>query len=263
MRVYPRWALRVQTCSRRAHFDATLNQRATEGDVEIMNRQCIFPRHHFALLLAAVGLSMVFASTSAGMSANAQETAESQNFGALLAQAALESVRRDLQYNGSYVGLDYPWGDVPATQGVCSDVLVRAYRRLGVDLQKRLHEDMRDDFAAYPSQRVWGLSRPDRNIDHRRVLNLEVFFTRQGAALPASRNPADYQPGDLVSWMVPKYGGGTTPHIGIVSAQKAADGTPLVIHHLSGTPRHENVLFLWPVKRHFRYHIPAQSRDRA
>mgnify|MGYP001549236725 FL=1 len=195
--------------------------------------------------------------------AGAQDAAESQSFGVLLAQAALESVRPDIQYNGSYLALDYPWGDVPATQGVCSDVLVRAYRLLGVDLQMRLHEDMTAAFATYPAARVWGQSRPDRNIDHRRVLNLEVYFARKGLELPVSRDPASYQPGDIVSWMVPKFGGGTTPHIGIVSAEKAADGTPLVIHHLSGAPRHENVLFLWPVKKHFRYHVSFAQRDRA
>ncbi|MCI5044425.1 MAG: DUF1287 domain-containing protein [Aquisalinus sp.] len=214
-----------------------------------INNHCLC---YLILLIAAFLLPLVAASAQ-----------EEMDFGEQLAQAALESLRPDIQYNGSYQALDYPWGDVPATQGVCSDVLVRAYRQLGVDLQKRLHEDMTAAFSAYPAARVWGQSRPDRNIDHRRVLNLEVYFARKGSELPVSRDPASYQPGDIVSWMVPKFGGGTTPHIGIVSADKAADGTPLVIHHLSGTPRHENVLFLWPVKKHFRYHVSLAQRDRA
>lgn len=188
--------------------------------------------------------------------------AADDNFGASLAVAALMSAGADIRYNGAYVILDYPWGDVPPGQGVCSDVVIRAYRALDIDLQRRVHEDMKAAFDLYPSGRIWGLSRPDPNIDHRRVLNLEVFFERHGQELRPGADAANYQPGDLVTWMVPKFGGGTTPHIGIVTGARAADGTPLVVHHLSGRPRHENVLFAWPVKRHYRYQVAAAERDR-
>jgi hypothetical protein len=185
-----------------------------------------------------------------------------ESFGLELARAGLKSANADITYNGAYRSITYPWGDVPADQGVCTDVVIRAYRELDVDLQKRVHEDMKASFAAYPSKRVWGLSRPDRNIDHRRVLNLEVFLKRAGAALPVSQNASDYRPGDLVSWRVPKYGGGTTPHIGLVTAMTAPDGEPLIVHHLSGKPLVENVLFTWPITGHYRYHVAAGERDR-
>ena len=187
---------------------------------------------------------------------------DADNFGLELAFAAMKSAGADIRYNGAYVSLDYPWGDVPARQGVCTDVVIRAFRELDVDLQKRVHEDMRRDFAAYPSNQVWGLTRPDRNIDHRRVLNLETFFTRNGLELPATRRAADYLPGDIVAWRVPKYGGGTTPHIGIVTAVEGPSGEPLVVHHLSGQPKLENVLFEWPMTGHYRYHVPGDARDR-
>ncbi len=183
-------------------------------------------------------------------------------FGQELSKAASKSLNTDIHYNGSYVSLEYPWGDVPETQGVCADVIVRAYRELGIDLQKRLHKDMKSDFAAYPSKEVWGLSRPDRNIDHRRVLNLEVFFARHGESLPVTDRHEDYLPGDIVAWNIPKYGGGRTPHIGIVSDQKAGNGRLLVIHHLSGAPKLEDVLFAWPQTGHYRYQVPLSARDR-
>ena len=162
-------------------------------------------------------------------------------------------------YDGSYVRLAYPGGDVPADRGVCTDVVIRAYRAAGLDLQKAVHEDMRGHFAAYP--RHWGLSRPDRNIDHRRVPNLETWARRAGHALPAGTDPADYQPGDLVSWRLPN----GLPHIGLVSDRLAGDGSGrrLVVHNIGAGTRVEDVLFAWPPIGHFRiFREPAPAPSR-
>jgi uncharacterized protein YijF (DUF1287 family) len=151
-------------------------------------------------------------------------------------------------YDGSYVRLAYPGGDVPADRGVCTDVVIRALRAAGLDLQKLVHEDMRRNFAAYP--RHWGLARPDRNIDHRRVPNLETWARRAGHALPVGTDPAAYRPGDLVSWRLPN----GLPHIGLVSDRLAPDGSGrrLVVHNIGAGARVEDVLFAWPPVGHFR-----------
>ena len=151
-------------------------------------------------------------------------------------------------YDGSYVRLAYPGGDVPADRGVCTDVVIRALRAAGLDLQKLVHEDMRRNFAAYP--RHWGLARPDRNIDHRRVPNLETWARRAGHALPVGTDPAAYRPGDLVSWRLPN----GLPHIGLVSDRLAPDGSGrrLVVHNIGAGARVEDVLFAWRPVGHFR-----------
>jgi hypothetical protein len=149
-------------------------------------------------------------------------------------------------YDGSYRRLAYPGGDVPPERGVCTDVVVRAYRNAGIDLQVLVHEDLRRAFAAYP--RAWGMRGPDRNIDHRRVPNLATFFTRHGVVLPASREARDYRPGDIVTWRLAS----GLPHVGIVSA-RVAGGRPLVIHNIGAGTVFEDVLFANPVTGHFRY----------
>ncbi|ODU46216.1 MAG: DUF1287 domain-containing protein [Lysobacteraceae bacterium SCN 69-123] len=170
--------------------------------------------------------------------------------GATLVAAARAQVGITLGYDGSYRRLDYPGGDVPIETGVCTDVVVRAFRILGVDLQVAVHEDMRAHFARYPQH--WGLRRPDRNIDHRRVPNLETWLRRQGAALSASDDPADYQPGDIVSWRLP----GGLPHIGIVS-DRHVDGRPLILHNIGAGAREEDILFAYPIEGRFRWLPPA------
>lgn len=140
------------------------------------------------------------------------------NFYTELADSSLTLTKQDVVYDPSYFRLDYPNGDVPPNKGVCTDVVIRAYRKLGIDLQKEVHEDMVANFSQYP--KIWGLSKPDKNIDHRRVPNLMTFFTRHGATLSITENPADYMPGDVVCWNL---GGGIT-HIGIVSNKKSALG---------------------------------------
>lgn len=166
--------------------------------------------------------------------------------GAALAAAASGQLGVTTGYDGRYVRLDYPGGDVPPETGVCTDVLVRAYRALGIDLQVRVHEDMRAHFRAYPP--LWGLTRPDRNIDHRRVPNLETWFSRHGLALGASADPAAFLAGDIVSWRLDS----GLPHIGIVSA-KRIDDRPLVLHNIGAGVQEEDVLFAWRMIGHWRY----------
>jgi uncharacterized protein YijF (DUF1287 family) len=137
---------------------------------------------------------------------------------------------------------------VPPHIGVCTDVVIRAYRAVGVDLQQRVHEDMLRAFSSYP--RTWGLSRPDSNIDHRRVPNLQNYFRRRGAARAVASDPASYRPGDLVTWMLP----GNLPHIGIVVDGRSDDGArPLVAHNIGEGPQVEDMLFRFPVTGHYRY----------
>ncbi len=149
-------------------------------------------------------------------------------------------------YDPAYVSIPYPGGDVAADSGVCTDVLIRAFRVLGLDLQQAIHEDMRAHFSAYP--RLWGLRRPDRNIDHRRVPNQEVFFRRRGWALPVTDNPADYAPGDIVTCLI----GGSVPHVMIVSDRRGADGLPLIIHNIGSGTQEEEGLFDFTITGHFR-----------
>jgi uncharacterized protein len=167
---------------------------------------------------------------------------------ARLANAAIERTNHEVTYDGSYRRLAYPGGDVPDHIGVCTDVVIRAYRAVGVDLQRLIHEDMTNHFREYP--KIWGLSRPDRNIDHRRVPNLQTFLRRQGAELPGSDFAADYRPGDLVSWRLPN----KLLHIGIVVDRRSEDGRrPLVVHNIGAGPRTEDVLFAYPITGHYRY----------
>lgn len=164
-----------------------------------------------------------------------------------LIAAALEQTRSSVTYDGSYRRIAYPGGDVPESIGVCTDVVIRAYRKVGVDLQVKVHEDMRRAFRSYPQS--WGLGGPDSNIDHRRVPNLQTFFHRAGARLVASRDPSGYRPGDLVTWMLPR----SLPHIGVVTGERSSAGTPLVVHNIGHGPQLEDVLFSFPITGHYRY----------
>ena len=167
---------------------------------------------------------------------------------ARLVAAALEQTTKPVRYDGAYRRIPYPLGDVPAEVGVCTDVVVRAYRAVGVDLQQRVHEDMRAAFAAYP--RAWGMARPDPNIDHRRVPNLQTFFRRRGTALARSTDPVAYEAGDLVTWMLP----GNLPHIGVVIDRRSADRQrPLVVHNIGRGPEIEDMLLKFTITGHYRY----------
>ena len=174
-----------------------------------------------------------------------------------LVAAALQRTTQQVRYDGAYQKIAYPNGDVSPDIGVCTDVVIRSYRALGIDLQQRVHEDMVADFAAYPSRRIWGMTRTDTNIDHRRVPNLQTFFQRNGRTLAVSDNPADYQPGDLVTWMLP----GNLPHIGVVSDRYAPGSkTPLIVHNIGAGPVLEDMLFRYRITGHYQY-LPQRSGE--
>ena len=164
-----------------------------------------------------------------------------------LSNAAISIIDENIVYTPDYVSLKYPNGDVPAKTGVCSDVVIRAYRKLGVDLQKEVHEDMKANFSKYPTK--WGLKKTDTNIDHRRVPNLEVFFERKGKKLEVSNNPNDYKTGEIVTWMI----NGKLPHIGIVTHKKSIDRNPMIVHNVGGGQVAEDCLFSWEIVGHFKY----------
>lgn len=160
-----------------------------------------------------------------------------------LVEAARAQVGVTTGYDPSYVRLSYPGGDVPLSTGVCSDVVVRALRGLGIDLQERIHQDMKANFRAYSAK--WGLKKPDTNIDHRRVRNIATYFTRRRYSLVVSTDPVDYRPGDIVSLQIP------LDHIGIVS-DRQKNGRPMLIHNVGQGTQEEDVLFEWKIVGHYR-----------
>ena len=167
-----------------------------------------------------------------------------------LSISAIELTKQHVTYDPSYFSIGYPNGDVPVDKGVCTDVIIRAYRKIDIDLQKEVHEDMKANFSAYP--KIWGLRSTDRNIDHRRVPNLMVFFKRKDAERPISNKAMDYLPGDIVCWNL----GGATTHIGIVVDQKSKDGKRnLIVHNIGGGQVIEDCLFDFKIIGHYRYKI--------
>jgi uncharacterized protein len=174
---------------------------------------------------------------------------------ACLVRKAREQIGVTVHYDSAYRRISFPGGDVPPDRGVCTDVLIRAYRGLNVDLQELVHQDMRGAWSAYP--KLWGLSRPDTNIDHRRVPNLATFFTRHGSKLPAPADPTAYKPGDIVTWLLTA----GVPHIGIVSNKRSPAGVPLVIHNIGRGTLEEDMLFRYQVTGHYRYAPAALSRE--
>jgi len=169
--------------------------------------------------------------------------------------AAVERTQHAVRYDPAYVRIPYPGGDVPADTGVCTDEVIRAYRAVGVDLQKEVHEDMAANFSAYPNQRRWKLASTDTNIAHRRVPNLMVFFSRKGESLAISSIASEYSPGDLVTWDL----GGGVPHIGIVVDQKSPGSRRfMIVHNIGQGPKMEDVLFNWKITGHYRYFGPRQ-----
>ena len=165
-----------------------------------------------------------------------------------LSEAAITLTKTAVKYDGRYLSIKYPNGDVPANKGVCTDVVIRAYRKLGIDLQQDVHEDMKKNFKLYP--KIWGLKNTDTNIDHRRVPNLQVFFTRKGQSLGISQKASDYKTGDLVTWML----NGKLPHIGIVTNRKSSDGKRnLIVHNVGAGQVLEDCLFTYEISGHYRY----------
>jgi uncharacterized protein YijF (DUF1287 family) len=165
-----------------------------------------------------------------------------------LSNAAIELTRQVVDYDPGYFKIIYPNGDIPAGKGVCTDVIIRTYRKLGIDLQKEVHEDMMANFGKYP--KIWGLTHTDKNIDHRRVPNLMTFFSRHGYIKPISQNALDYLPGDIVCWDL---GGGVT-HIGMVVNRKSSDGQRfLIVHNIGAGQVLADCLFQFKIIGHYRY----------
>lgn len=171
-----------------------------------------------------------------------------------ISDAALSIIDPSIVYDPTYFTIDYPNGDVPSGKGVCTDVIIRAYRKLGVDLQKEVHEDMKANFSLYP--KIWGLSKPDTHIDHRRVPNLMVYFSRFGEEKSLNRDAENYLPGDIVCWRLQN---GMT-HIGIVVDKKSADGKRYqIVHNIGSGQVLEDVLFDYEIIGHYFYGIPSLS----
>ena len=171
-----------------------------------------------------------------------------------LSSAALELTQVNVDYDPQYFSIPYPNGDVPANKGVCTDVIIRAYRKLGIDLQKEVHEDMRDHFDEYPKN--WGLKKPDKNIDHRRVPNLMMYFSRHGTVKKITSNPDDYLPGDIVAWNL----GGAITHIGIVVDKKSTDDKRnLIVHNIGNGQELSDCLFTYTIIGHYSFQ-KKQSR---
>lgn len=166
-----------------------------------------------------------------------------------LSDVAVQLTFDRVKYDPSYFVISYPNGDVPADKGVCTDVIIRAYRKMGIDLQKNVHEDMLENFSVYPKD--WGLNKPDKNIDHRRVPNLRTFFTRQGTSLTPTSNPDDYKPGDIVTWDLGKGIG----HIGLVIKKRSDDNKRnLIVHNIGNGQEISDCLFTYRITGHYRYH---------
>lgn len=178
------------------------------------------------------------------------QLAQAEPFNSKLVDAALKRTEQQVKYDGRYLRISYPNGDVPADIGVCTDVVIRSYRALGIDLQQLVHEDMAANFARYPSKRIWGLAKPDTNIDHRRVPNLQTFFSRHGEQFTPTQQGSDYKPGDIVTWLLP----GNLPHIGIVVNKPSADGQrPLIVHNIGAGPELADMLFNYNITGHYRF----------
>ena len=183
-------------------------------------------------------------------SQNINEQEDAKTFEQKLSNAALSIIDPTIDYDPAYFSIEYPNGDVPKNKGVCTDVIIRSYRKLGIDLQKEVHEDMIKNFSAYPNLQKWGMTKTDTNIDHRRVPNLEIFFERKGETLPITQNPKDYKTGEIVTWLI----NNKLPHIGIVTSKKSKDGKRnLIVHNVGNGQVLQDCLFEYKIVGHYRY----------
>lgn len=194
------------------------------------------------------GLKALLAVMFSAMMIQPVIAAEPISSGDKLATDAKKQIGVTVNYDPAYRQMSFPRGDVPIDTGISTDVIVRAYRLQNIDLQQLVNHDMKANWSAYP--KTWGLKKPDKNIDHRRVPNLEVFFERHGKSLSIT-DKNSFQAGDIVTWQLPKKD--NLAHIGIVSDEMAADGTPLIIHNIGQGTKEENILFAYPIHKHFRY----------
>jgi uncharacterized protein YijF (DUF1287 family) len=198
--------------------------------------------------LSLIAVSCHAQDTSQAAEAARKQAPKDQSFATKLTHAALDRTRQRVRYEPAYVSLSYPGGDVPSDTGVCTDEVIRCYRALGIDLQKLVHEDMKRAFSVYPKK--WGLRSTDKNIDHRRVPNLQTFFKRRGASLSVTQTATDYKPGDLITCTV----AGKLPHIAVIVPSPSGTGTPWIVHNIGQGPQCEDRLFEFPLIGHYRFH---------
>jgi uncharacterized protein YijF (DUF1287 family) len=198
-------------------------------------------------------ICLIFTNASCNKTQEAQivpRKKEPKGFSLNLSKAALERTKHKVKYDPTYIEIDYPNGDVPPEIGVCTDVVIRSYRAIGIDLQKDIHEEMMHHFDEFPDRKRWGLTKPDSNIDHRRVPNLQVLFQRNGENLAVTSDSKDYIPGDLVTWSVQG-----RPHIGIVVNRKKGNSERfMIVHNIGQGPVLEDMLFKYPITGHYRYY---------
>ncbi len=204
--------------------------------------------HRMSLRLVVILVVLLFSCAREPAVSYVPRPEEPVGFVKALSDAAVDLTKQAVRYDGSYRIISYPGGDVPSDTGVCTDVVIRSYRTLGIDLQKKVHEEMTAHFQVFPKK--WRLREPDTNIDHRRVPNLQVFFSRRGIVLPVTDKAQDYQPGDIVTWSV-----WTRPHIGLVVDRLSPDGKRfMIVHNIGRGQELEDMLFSYPITGHYRYY---------
>lgn len=207
-----------------------------------------------SLSLLGLGISLLLPISTAAPVSTSRTTVRAPSAALKLVENARQQIGVTTQYDPAYTVIAYPAGDVPYVKGVCTDVVIRALRQQGIDLQVLVHQDMEKHFHAYPG--LWKLHATDPNIDHRRVPNLETFFQHSGKALPAPSQQSVFLPGDIVTWRI---GPKKLPHIGIISDQKTPSGVPLVIHNVGRGTQEEDVLWQYDLIKHFRWHAPENQ----
>lgn len=202
----------------------------------------------YILLIALLFISCNQNERSKNQFANTIESPKT--FAEKLSDAAISIINPSIDYDPAYFSIKYPNGDIPQNKGVCTDVVIRAYRKLDIDLQKEVHEDMIKDFSAYPNVEKWGMTKTDTNIDHRRVPNLEIFFERNGQKLSITKNPQDYKTGEIVTWLI----NDKLPHIGIITNKKSTDGKRnVIVHNVGNGQVLQDCLFEYKIVGHYRY----------
>lgn len=205
-------------------------------------------KHIYILLIVILFCSCSQKEKNKTLSFTAKRT--TNTFEEKLSEAAISIIDPSIDYDPAYFSIKYPNGDIPENKGVCTDVIIRCYRKLNIDLQKEVHEDMAANFSEYPNLKKWGMTKTDTNIDHRRVPNLEVFFERKGTKLSVSEDARDYKTGELVTWMI----NGKLPHIGIITNKKSEDGKRnLIVHNVGGGQVLEDCLFEYKIVGHYSY----------
>ncbi|WP_394759012.1 DUF1287 domain-containing protein [Flavobacterium sp.] len=194
--------------------------------------------------------SLSFFTCSYNSKENTSRKTSIKTFDEQLSDAAISIIDKNIDYDPSYFAIKYPNGDIPKNKGVCTDVVIRSYRKLNIDLQKEVHIDLKTNFSKYPNLKKWGLTKPDTNIDHRRVPNLEIFFSRKGQKLKITNNSDDYKVGEIVTWLI----NNKLPHIGIITNKKSLDGKrPMIVHNVGNGQVLQDCLFSYEIVGHYKY----------